>query len=58
MLHSLYKGTILRIFTSKGGIEGVISSGLFVNLCIFSFFVSIMIAIRIFLLQRLAHKYK
>jgi hypothetical protein len=37
MLHSLYKGTILRIFTSKGGIEGVISSGLFVNLCILSF---------------------
>src|SRR6478735_2899646 len=58
MLHSLYKGIILRIFTSKGGIEGVVSSGLFVNLCIFSFFVSIMIAIRIFLLQRLAHKYK
>ncbi|MDY0941718.1 MULTISPECIES: ATP-binding protein [Priestia] len=29
----------------------MISSGLFVNLCIFSFFVSIMIAIRIFLLQ-------
>ncbi|MEH7489504.1 PAS domain S-box protein [Priestia megaterium] len=36
----------------------MVSSGLFVNLCIFSFFVSIMIAIRIFLLQRLAHKYK
>lgn len=36
----------------------MISSGLFVNLCIFSFLVSIMIAIRIFLLQRLAHKYK
>ncbi|USL44788.1 PAS domain S-box protein [Priestia megaterium] len=36
----------------------MISSGLFVNLCIFSFLVSIMIAIRIFLLQRLAQKYK
>ncbi|MFP7737426.1 LytS/YhcK type 5TM receptor domain-containing protein [Priestia aryabhattai] len=36
----------------------MISSELFVNLCIFLFFVSFMIAIRIFLLQRLAHKYK
>ena len=57
MLHSLYKGIISRIFTSKGGIEGVISSGLFVNLCIFRFCQHYDCDTNI-LLQRLAHKYK